>query len=210
MWRLSELADGGRLLLDETWLGSADAGVLFAALHDEVPWRQERIVIAGRRIPQPRLTAWFGDAPYTYSGLTMAVHPWSPRLAELKATVEDATGARFNGLLANLYRDERDTVGFHADAEPELGENPVIASASLGATRRFVLKHRKSAVPAIEMSLVGGSLLVMAGTTQHFWRHALPRQTAPAAPRINLTFRYVHPAPPRHAAPAGRAGLVCR
>lgn len=195
--RVEHLAGGGVITLIDPFLPAPEAEALFAALRDGVAWKHEKIRVFGREHLQPRLTAWFGDpgAVYTYSGLTLAPAPWSPELAALRALVEEACGERFNSALVNYYRGGDDSMGFHADAEPELGQNPVIASVSLGAHRRFLLKPtRKLKEPAapLELSLGGGSLLVMAGTTQHFWRHGVPRQ-AGAGPRINLTFRRVRP-----------------
>jgi alkylated DNA repair dioxygenase AlkB len=189
------LADGGVVVLYETWLDGREAGVLFAALRDEVGWRQERIRIHGREHLQPRLVAWFGDAhaSYTYSGLTLSPVPWSERLGSLRTRVERDAGAPFNSVLCNLYRDGQDSMGFHADAEPELGNNPIIASVSLGSTRRFVMRHVRDARERLDLDLPGGSLLVMEGTTQHFWRHGVPKQRSIAEPRINLTFRRILP-----------------
>lgn len=171
-----------------------EADAAFAALLAETPWRQERIVVYGRAIVQPRLTAWYGDpgARYAYSGLALEPVAWTPLLAELKAQVEAAAGARFDSLLMNLYRDGRDSVSWHSDAEPELGRNPVIASLSFGATRRFQLRSRPPLPPARhELALGHGDLLVMRGATQHQWAHQVPRTARPVGPRINLTFRLV-------------------
>ena len=144
---------------------------------------------------QPRLVAWFGDpgAAYTYSGLQLVPEPWSERLGSLRARTEGAAGHPFNSVLCNLYRDGNDSMGLHADAEPELGPNPVIASVSLGATRRFVLRHAKDRGERLDLDLAGGSLLVMSGTTQHFWRHGVPKQKKITDSRINLTFRRILP-----------------
>jgi alkylated DNA repair dioxygenase AlkB len=189
------LADGGVVVLHEAWLDAREAGALFAALRDEVGWRQERIRIHGREHLQPRLVAWFGDADasYTYSGLTLSPEPWPERLGSLRGRVESEAGVPFNSVLCNLYRHGQDSMGFHADAEPELGKNPVIASVSLGATRRFAMRHAKDVRERLDLDLPGGSLLVMAGTTQHFWRHGVPKQRSIAETRINLTFRRILP-----------------
>lgn len=195
MARRFALADGGVVVLHETWLDAREAGALFTALRDEVGWRQERIRIHGREHLQPRLVAWFGDAhaSYTYSGLTLSPKPWSERLGSLRRRVEDEAGVPFNSVLCNLYRDGQDSMGFHADAEPELGHNPIIASVSLGATRRFVMRHVRDVRERLDLDLPNGSLLVMEGTTQHFFRHGVPKQRSIAEPRINLTFRRILP-----------------
>jgi alkylated DNA repair dioxygenase AlkB len=144
---------------------------------------------------QPRLVAWFGDpeASYTYSGLKLVPEPWPARLASLRARVEEQAGAAFNSVLCNLYRDGADSMGLHSDDERELGQNPIIASVSLGETRRFVMRHKKKAAERLDLDLPGGSLLVMAGTTQHHWRHGVPKQRAIEGARINLTFRRIFP-----------------
>jgi len=176
------------------FVSAAEADAAFAALLAGTPWRQERIVVYGREILQPRLTAWYGDpdARYAYSGLALEPLPWTRLLAELKACAETASGARFNSLLMNLYRDGRDSVSWHSDAEPELGRNPVIASLSFGARRRFQLRSRPPLPPARhELALGHGDLLVMRGATQHEWAHQVPRTARPVGPRVNLTFRLV-------------------
>lgn len=175
------------------WLGVAAAARLFATLRDAVPWEVHRIRLFGREHASPRLSCWIGDpaAVYRYSGTRFAPHPWLPDLAALRERLCAELGAPFNSVLANLYRDGRDAMGWHSDDEPELGPAPVIASVSLGAPRRFVLKHRRD--PALRHALVlePGSLLVMAGATQRHWKHALPRTAKPVGARINLTFRQV-------------------
>lgn len=175
------------------WLGVAAAARLFATLRDAVPWEVHRIRLFGREHASPRLSCWIGDpaAVYRYSGTRFAPHPWLPELAALRERLRAELGAPFNSVLANLYRDGRDAMGWHSDDEPELGPAPVIVSVSLGAPRRFVLKHRRD--PALRHALVlePGSLLVMAGATQRHWKHALPRTAKPVGARINLTFRQV-------------------
>ena len=196
MIRVEQIEGGGLLTLRDPWLPANEAEALFAALQDGLAWKQEKIKVFGREHLQPRLTAWYGDpgASYTYSGLALAPLPWTPELAALRARVEEASGVAFNSVLVNHYRGGDDAMGFHADAERELGPNPVIASVSLGAHRRFVLKPTRKIQHAepVELSLGGGSLLVMGGTTQHFWRHGVPRQAGVGA-RINLTFRRILP-----------------
>ncbi|AKT41553.1 alpha-ketoglutarate-dependent dioxygenase AlkB family protein [Chondromyces crocatus] len=194
MVRVEQLAGGGLLTLHDPWLPSAEAEALLSTLQDTVVWKQEKIRLFGREHFQPRLSAWMGDPGtiYRYSGLTLQPAPWTPALAGLRERVEATSGVPFNSVLLNYYRSGDDAMGFHADAEPELGQNPVIASVSLGGHRRFVLKPTRDLPDEapVTLSLGGGSLLVMSGTTQHFWRHGVPRQ-AGAGPRINLTFRRI-------------------
>ena len=176
----------GELLYEPTFLAPAEAVTLFRYLLESVPWKQE----SGRFGPMPRLTAWYADdgRTYSYSGVTHVGLPWTPPLAELKSRLEKVCDANFNSALLNRYRDGRDSMGWHADDEKELGINPVIASISLGAVRRFRLKHLKTR-ETLDFDLVNGSLLVMAGACQHFWHHAIPKTQEPVGERINLTFR---------------------
>ncbi|RSK31150.1 alpha-ketoglutarate-dependent dioxygenase AlkB family protein [Hymenobacter metallilatus] len=188
------------LLLDPSFLSLVEAEHLLANLTAAVPWRHEPIRLFGREVMQPRLTAWYGDAgaAYAYSGLRLEPLPWLPELQLLRRQVEQATGTPFNSVLLNLYRSGQDSMGYHADDEPELGSEPVIASVTLGATRRFRLKPRPAAfaeatgLPApLSLPLTSGSLLVMRGPTQRNWLHALPKTSQPVGPRLNLTFRWV-------------------
>jgi alkylated DNA repair dioxygenase AlkB len=182
------IRDGGKLLYDAAFFPPAQADALFAWLRANIPWRQESV--HGR--PLPRLNAWFSDSglQYSYSGVSHSGAGWLPQLAEIKRRVEEAAGAAFNSLLLNLYRDGRDSIGFHTDAEPELGPDPVVATLSFGSERTFVLKH-KVTKETITYRLGPGSLLVMGGTSQHHWLHAVPKTDAAVGERISLTFRRI-------------------
>lgn len=175
------------------WLGS-EADVLFARLLAELPWQQRHVRLFGREIPEPRLTDWSADpgVRYRYSGIVLGESPWHPTVDALRHTLSTQCGVAFNSVLANHYRDGQDAMGWHADDEPELGPEPVIASLSLGATRRLELRHRhRRDLPTCRLELASGALLVMAGRTQHDWQHRIPRERGIAAPRINLTFRRI-------------------
>ncbi|EGQ8036612.1 alpha-ketoglutarate-dependent dioxygenase AlkB [Vibrio parahaemolyticus] len=180
----------GKLFYQPNFLSQQEADTYFSTLMSTLPWQQERITIFGKSVLQPRLQTWHGDAPYTYSGLTMAPHPWTSELLSLKARCESLANTPFNSVLANLYRDGQNSMGWHQDNEPELGRNPVIASLNLGDTRRFVLRnlHCKT---QIEYELGHGALLIMAGELQHHWRHCVPKTAKPKGERINLTFRHI-------------------
>jgi len=184
------------LLFDPVFLPLAEADDLLAQLSAGIAWEQRAIRIFGQEIPQPRLTAWYGDpaARYAYSGLVWEPRPWTPLLLDLRRRVETATNTRYNSVLLNHYRDGRDSMGWHADDEPELGPAPTIASLSLGATRRFRLRPRAGLAHApLGLDLPNGSLLLMRGPTQQRWQHALPKTARPIGPRLNLTFRWVTP-----------------
>lgn len=193
---------GAGLEFDRAWLPAGEAAALFSELRASVPWEMHRIRLFGREVDSPRLSCWIGDADaaYRYSGARFEPRPWPVALAALRERLErelggGSTGAGFNSVLANLYRSGRDSMGWHSDDEPELGPAPVIASISLGATRRFVLKHRREPARKLALDLPPGSLLVMAGETQRNYRHALPRTAKAVGERINLTFRWVGPGP---------------
>ena len=200
-WQALDLP-GAELALLPQWLGAAEADALFAALRADVAWETHRIRLFGREVAVPRLSCWIGDAGsgYVYSHHRFEPRPWPPVLAALRARVEDVCGARFNSVLANLYRDGADSMGWHSDDEPELGAQPVIASLSLGAERCFRLRRKLprgttlAAGDTLELSLAHGSVLRMAGDTQRLYRHDLPKVRAPVGARINLTFRWTGPA----------------
>lgn len=178
----------GQLLIAES------ASVVMNRLIQEIPWRAEKIVVWGKSFPQPRLIAWYGDEgnDYTYSGIHMNPLPWTTELLDLKARVEAVSGESFNSVLLNYYRDHRDSMGMHSDNEPELGERPIIASLSLGEERTLIFKHklRKDLKP-VRMRLESGSLLLMKGQTQQYWKHGIGKENQPCGSRVNLTFRRI-------------------
>lgn len=173
----------------EAWLAPEEASVYFAALREEVSWEQRSILAGDREVLQPRLMGWAGELAYRFSGLTLEPRQWTPAVIELKERLERETGVRYNHVVLNRYRDGRDKMGFHADDEPELGRNPVIASVSLGDRRRFCLRSKRFPKKRRDYNLVNGSLLVMGGTLQHTWYHAIERAGEDRGERINLTFR---------------------
>ena len=178
----------GRLLWwPDAFLSEADAWL--EQLLVEIHWQQHRLQLFGREHDEPRLSCWMGETGYRYSGKRREPVPWHPLVNEIRKQVQTICAQPFNGVLLNLYRHGQDSMGWHADNEPELGPNPVIASVSLGATRRFQLRHKDG--ERRQLLLSHGSLLVMAGEMQHHWQHALPRTAAVDAARINLTFRYL-------------------
>lgn len=164
----------------------------FDRLSAAIAWRHDEVMMFGKLITTKRKTAWYGDPgrEYTYSGITREPLPWTPELLELKPMVEKITGAAYNSCLLNLYHDGEEGMSWHADNERELGPAPNIASISLGAERRFSFKHRATG-QTLSLQLEHGSLLLMAGATQQFWLHALPKSKKIIQPRINLTFRLI-------------------
>ncbi len=185
------LADAD-VAFDPAWLGEGQAWALFEALCSGLPWERHRITVYGRTLDAPRLSCWIGDVAYTYSGTLFEPHPWPAALAPVRERLERELRGGFNSVLANLYRDGADRLGFHRDSEPELGPEPLIASVSLGATRRFRFRAREGK-QSLGLDLTHGSLLVMAGATQRNWLHAVPPTARAVGPRINLTFRHVAP-----------------
>lgn len=181
--------DGELLWLEQLPLGAGNDEVL-ARLLAETEWRAEAITLWGKRHLQPRLSAWHGDARYSYSGLDLEPQPFTPLLLDIKRAVEAVTGHAFNSVLLNYYRNERDSMGMHSDDEAELGPEPAIASVSFGATRTFILRHRQSK-QTLKLDLKSGSVLLMRGKTQHHWLHGINKSTRQIGPRINLTFRYI-------------------
>ena len=149
--------------------------------------------MGGWQVTQPRLTCWHGDpnARYTYSRRTFEPSPWTPALSTLRDRLNAEGPVTFNSVLGNLYRDGKDSMGCHADNEPELGADPVIASLSLGGTRRLSFHHNEKSAPRVSLDLEDGCLLWMTGSTQRFWRHSLPKTARKVPPRINLTFRKI-------------------
>lgn len=172
-----------------------DADALRDALLREIPWETHRIRLFGREVDSPRLSCWIGDegTDYTYSRMRFEPRPWTPALTAIRAALASRFGLRFNSVLANLYRSGRDAMGWHSDAEPELGPAPVIASLSFGVPRRFRFRSRDTRELAGAIELAHGSLLVMAGVTQALYQHDLPRNARIGEARINLTFREILP-----------------
>lgn len=185
---------GADVGFDPAWMIAEAADALQAQLVRDVPWEIHRIRLFGREVASPRLSCWIGDpgAHYRYSGTRFAPRPWHPALSSLRHRLQRELGVDFNSVLANRYRDGGDAMGWHRDDEPELGPRPVIASLSLGAARRFVLKAIASPHQHLALELPHGSLLVMRGDTQRHYRHALPRTRRAVGERINLTFRRIH------------------
>lgn len=180
----------GTLLFDETFLSQEEANLLFKHFEKTLPFHQGTINLFGKTHSIPRLEAFFAteNKTYSYSGKTLETHPFTSELLSLKLKIEEFSHEYFNCVLVNLYRNGQDSNGWHADNEPELGKNPVIASLSLGVTRRFDLRHNHTK-EKLSFDLTNGSLLLMKGEMQHFWKHQIAKTKKVEARRINLTFR---------------------
>jgi alkylated DNA repair dioxygenase AlkB len=190
------LALGAWLEIEPGWIARPEADELLNSLREELAWEQREIVLYGKRVMQPRLIAWGGERAYRYSGQTLEARALTPALVPLLEAVRARTRVDFNHVLVNRYRDGRDSMGFHADDEPELGENPLVATVSLGATRRFVLRPRRGREhEPLAYELEHGSLLIMGGTCQRQYHHGIPRQPAVGAERVSLTFRWLRTDP---------------
>jgi alkylated DNA repair dioxygenase AlkB len=165
---------------------------LLQTLIDDTAWRQEEITVYGKPYLQPRLSAWYGDLAYSYSGIRLEPLPWTPTLLNIKRQVEALVEHEFNSVLLNYYRDQNDGMGMHSDDEHELGPQPAIASLSLGEARSLLLKHKsRKDLKTVKLALAAGSLLLMQGETQRYWRHGINKQRQPCGPRVNLTFRSI-------------------
>lgn len=183
----------GELLYYPAFLSLSEADKLYQHLYDKTSWQADKITVFGKTYDQPRLTALYAKnpTPYTYSNITMHPSPMSKNLLDLIQKISEVNKHDFNAVLLNLYRDGKDSNGWHADNEAELGQNPVIASISLGEERYFHLKHRTHKEQRLKIKLKHGSLLIMGGAMQHHWLHQIPKTTKNISPRINLTFRKI-------------------
>ena len=189
---LIKLKDG-QLEYHEAFFKKGESDRLLAILLKTIQWKQDIIKMYGKDLPLPRLSAWYGDdtKPYTYSGITLNPLPWTKELLEIKEKIEVDAKVKFTSVLLNRYRDGQDYVGWHTDAEKELGINPIIGSVNFGATRKFQLRRIDDHKKKVEVELKHGTLLIMEGTTQHFWQHQVPKTALSVGERLNLTFRVI-------------------
>jgi alkylated DNA repair dioxygenase AlkB len=189
------IKENGEAILYKQFFDTNQADSYFEILNKNTKWKHEPIKIFGKYLLQPRLTAYYGERNYPYSGIIMRAQPWTPVLLEIKSKVEVITDVTFNAVLLNMYRDGNDSIGWHSDDERELAKGSVIASLSLGETRVFIFRRRDNHQVKIERNLANGDLLIMRGETQKFWQHHVPKTGKKIAPqlkpRINLTFRVI-------------------
>ena len=184
----------GEILFMRNFLTPTEAKNYFNLLQNNISWKQEEVRFYGKTYPVPRKTAWYGyeGFNYSYSGITCFPEVWTKELLEIKSQIEQFIPEEdFTSVLLNLYNNGNDKMGWHADDEKELGTNPIIASISFGAERTFQLKHNSDKTQKKNIVLEHGSLLIMRGTTQHFWKHQIPKTSKAVGSRINLTFRVI-------------------
>lgn len=182
----------GEYIYVPSFFNTTKADNYFKKLKSEIDWKQEEMIMYGKSLKFPRLTAWYGDndKPYSFSGITLNPKPWTNDLIDIKRKIETKCNVIFNSVLLNLYRNGKDSISWHTDAEKELGTNPVIASVNFGEARTFQLRHQTTK-QKIEIELSHGSLLIMQGELQHYWQHQVPKTSKEIGQRINLTFRVI-------------------
>lgn len=184
--------NNGQYIYIPNFYSKVKADSLFETLKNTIQWDQQKMLMYGKEVMFPRLTSWYGDQdkPYTFSGITLQPYIWTDELLEIKKDIEVLSNVSYNSVLLNRYRDGNDSISWHTDAENELGMNPIIASVNFGQERVFQLKHMNTN-ERIDILLEHGSLLVMMGELQHYWKHQLPKSKKPMNERINLTFRVI-------------------
>ena len=187
------IVQNGSYLYLRAFLSKTEADLQFEILKKSIEWKQEGMKMYGKEVLFPRLMAWYGEphTRYRFSGRTFEPLPWTGELLDIKQGIEPICKTTFNSVLLNYYRNGQDSMGWHADDEKELGRNPIIASLNLGAARKFQLKHNETK-EKIELILEHGSLLIMQGEMQHYWKHQVPKQKEVVGERINLTFRWIY------------------
>lgn len=188
----SVVLQNGEYIYYPNFIDSPTAYYYLEAFKNNIEWKQESMNMYGKQVLFPRLTAWYGenDKPYSFSGIKLNPNAWSNELIEIKKIIEPECKVEFNSVLLNLYRDGNDSISWHTDAEKELGKNPIIASVNFGVERKFQIRHNETQ-ETHTILLKHGSLLIMKGELQHFWKHQVPKQKAVLKERINLTFRVI-------------------
>lgn len=185
----------GELAYYPQFFNEPESNYFMQHLRESINWKQESMKMYGKEVLFPRLMAWYGDAAtaYSFSGNIFHPEPWTTGLLQIRDRITPISGQVFNSVLLNLYRNGNDSMGWHADDEPELGRHPVIASVNFGAARRFQLRYKSEHQRKYELTLQHGSLLIMKGPLQEYWEHQVPKTTKISDGRINLTFRFIHP-----------------
>lgn len=186
-----DIQNGSYIYIDN-FFNKNEADYFLKDFTENIAWEQQSMNMYGKLIPFPRLTTWYGDndKPYSFSGITLQPHPWNESLLKIKQKIEPLSGVVFNSVLLNRYRNGNDSISWHTDAEKELGENPIIASVNFGEERVFQLKHIETGERR-DILLKHGSLLIMMGELQHYWKHQVPKSKKVMKERVNLTFRVI-------------------
>lgn len=189
---LNLLPFDGDAILTEGMMEESLSYQVFNSLFKNIDWKPDELIMYGKKIVTKREMAWYGDKPfdYHYSNRSKIALPWTKELVDIKKIVEESSGYTYNSCLLNLYHTGEEGLSWHSDDEPELGDQPVIASLSLGVTRKFSLKHKETK-ETVNVNLYSGSLLVMKGLCQEKWLHSLAKTKKVTEPRINLTFRTI-------------------
>jgi alkylated DNA repair dioxygenase AlkB len=184
----------GTLCYNEHFYSEEKATLIYSELKKYQEYEQRRVKLFGKEFDAPRLEAFYSknEQEYRYSGQTLKGNLFTPMIQQICNELEAYSGSSFNSVLVNLYRDGKDSNGWHSDNEKELGKNPIIASLSLGADRNIHFKHENTQFKKT-IKMVHGSLLIMGGTIQHHWKHQVPKSSKIINPRINMTFRWIHP-----------------
>lgn len=185
------LVQDGVAIYHHALFSAEESESLLATLLSEIDWQEAEITMFGKRMKIPRLQAWYGDKHYAYSGIQLTPLPWTKNLLKIKSRIEPLSGVEYNSVLLNLYRNGNDSMGWHSDDEPELGENPTIGSVSFGEPRKFHLRHKTEKIPTVKVELASGSFLLMKDVIQSHWQHQIPKSKKPMQSRINLTFRAI-------------------
>jgi len=178
------------LILYDNFFSKKESDLYYNILLNHTPWREYEMEIYDKTLKVPRMISWYEDKDNP--GSEIKNPDWTPELLTIKQKVEKETGIKFNSVLLNLYRNGKDGVSWHSDREENFDKNATIASVSFGETRMFRLRHKSREIPQVNIPLHHGSFLLMAGTTQSFWQHQVPKTTKEILPRINLTFRQVN------------------
>jgi alkylated DNA repair dioxygenase AlkB len=187
--KIFDLPDTELMLYDNFFI-KEESDHYYTTLLNNTPWRESAMEIYDKTVTVPRMISWYEDRDNPGTDLTKP--DWTPELLLIKERVEKETQVQFNCVLLNLYRNGKDGVAWHSDREQNFGKDAIIASVSFGETRKFCLRHKfRKEIPQLEIPLHHGSLLLMAGTTQSFWQHQVPKTAKDILPRINLTFRQI-------------------
>ena len=187
--KIFDLPDTDLVLVDG-FIPKEQADRYYNQLLNHTPWREYAMPMYDKTVKAPRMIAWYEDK--SNPGADPSSCELTPELSAIRESVEQETQVTYNSVLLNLYRNGKDSVAWHSDKETYVGKETIIASVTFGETRMFRLRHKfRKDIPQLEIPLHHGSLLLMAGTTQTFWEHQVPKTAKPVLPRINLTYRRI-------------------